>query len=108
EAPTIFGTGEATRDFTHVDNIVHANILATTAPNIAGMVMNIATGTRVSVNDLVGALNRVMGKQISPNYAPPRAGDIIHSCADVTIAKNALGFDPIIGFEDGLRQIITP
>lgn len=108
ESPIIFGTGEATRDFTHVDNIIHANILATTAPNVAGMVMNIATGMRVSVNELVNTLNQVMGKKIIPNYAPARTGDILHSCADVNIAKNALGFAPVISFEDGLRQIITP
>jgi len=106
ESPIIFGTGEATRDFTHVDNIVHANILATTAPNIAGTVMNIATGNRISINELVGTLNRVMSKNIMPQYAPPRAGDILHSCADITLARQKLAFQPVIDFELGLSQII--
>jgi len=107
EAPIIFGTGEATRDFTHVDNIVHANILATTAPNIAGTVMNIATGSRISVNELISTLNRVMNKNIMPQYAPPRAGDILHSCADVTLARQKLAFQPVIDFESGLSQVIN-
>jgi len=106
EQPMIFGIGEATRDFTHVDNIVHANILATTAPHVAGRVMNIATGMRVSINDLMAMLNRVMGKSITPIYAPARTGDILHSCADIALASDLLGFAPIRSFEDGLRQVI--
>lgn len=107
EAPTIFGTGEATRDFTHVDNIVHANLLATTAPDVVGGIFNIATGNRVSVNDLVATLNRVLGTQITPIYAPARAGDILHSCADVRLANQKLNFMPIMDFEAGLRQTIA-
>ncbi|MCL4255333.1 MAG: SDR family oxidoreductase [Anaerolineae bacterium] len=107
EAPTIFGTGEATRDFTHVDNIVHANILATTAPDVAGGIFNIATGMRISVNDLVQTLNRILGTSIQPIYAPPRAGDILHSCADVRLATEKLNFIPIIDFETGLRQTVA-
>jgi UDP-glucose 4-epimerase len=106
EQPMIFGTGEATRDFTHVDNIVHANILATTAPNVVGKALNIATGMRVNINDLVAMINQAMGKSITPIYAPTRAGDILHSCADITLAHNLLGFSPIRSFEDGLRQVI--
>ena len=106
EAPTIFGTGEATRDFTHVDNIVHANILATTAPDVAGGIFNIATGMRISVNDLVQTLNHILGTSIQPIYAPPRAGDILHSCAGIRLATEKLNFTPIIDFETGLRQTI--
>lgn len=107
EAPTIFGTGEATRDFTHIENIVHANLLATTAPDVAGQVMNIATGARVSVNDLVTHINRILGKQIVPIYAPPRPGDILHSCAGVARAETLLGFMPIVNFSFGLEKTIT-
>ncbi len=106
ESPTIFGTGEATRDFTHIDTIVEANLLATTAPNAVGQVLNIATGTRVSINDLVNTLNRILGKNIAPIYAPARAGDILHSCADIELARTTLGFTPLLDFEAGLRQTI--
>ncbi|HRF96788.1 MAG TPA: NAD-dependent epimerase/dehydratase family protein [Aggregatilineales bacterium] len=106
ESPTIFGTGEATRDFTHIDTVVQANLLATTAPNVVGKVMNIATGTRVSVNDLVNTLNRILGKNITPIYAPARAGDILHSCADIELARTTLGFEPLLDFEAGLRKTI--
>lgn len=107
ESPTIFGTGEATRDFTHVDNIVHANILATTAPDVAGGIFNIATGMRISVNDLVHMLNHILETSIQPIYAPPRTGDILHSCADIRLATKKLNFTPIIGFEAGLRQTVA-
>lgn len=70
ESPIIFGTGEATRDFTHVDNIVHANLLATTAPRAIGKVMNVATNQRISINELVMAINRVLGKHIPPHLCP--------------------------------------
>ncbi|MDX2074936.1 MAG: NAD-dependent epimerase/dehydratase family protein [bacterium] len=106
ESPTIFGTGEATRDFTHIDTVVQANLLATTAPNAVGKVLNIATGTRVSVNDLVNTLNRILGKNITPIYAPARAGDILHSCADIELARRTLGFAPLLDFEAGLRKTI--
>lgn len=106
EAPTIFGTGEATRDFTHIDNIVHANILATTAPDVAGGIFNIATGMRVSVNVLCHTLNQILGASIQPIYAPPRPGDILHSCADVRLARATFNFSPLVDFETGLRRTI--
>lgn len=104
--PMIFGDGSQTRDFTHVDNIVHANWLAAHAPNAAGQVFNIATGKSISVIEMLNALNAVMGTTIAPIIAPERKGDIKHSGANIDLAGQILGFEPIVRFEEGLRQTV--
>ncbi len=103
--PTIFGDGTQTRDFTHVDNVVHANWLAAHADTqTVGDVFNVATGTSISVNAMVAALNVVMDTDITPIYGEERAGDIKHSGASVAKARVQLGFEPIVDFETGLEK----
>ena len=104
--PTIFGDGLHSRDFTYVANVVDANLLACTAPNIAGEVFNIALGGRITLNAVLQQINKVLGKDISPIYADPRPGDIVHSQADVTKARARMGFEGKVSFEDGLRKTV--
>ncbi len=106
-APTIYGDGEQTRDFTYVGNIVAANLRALTAPNVAGEAFNIAMGSATSLNQLVEALQELTGAaDIAPVYAEARPGDIKHSVADVSKAREVMGFTPQISFIDGLRQTV--
>jgi nucleoside-diphosphate-sugar epimerase len=112
--PTIFGDGEQSRDFTFVDNVVEANLLACTAPSTAGGMFNIATGERQTLNQTFELLCRIISKQdasalptsIRPIYAPPRAGDIVHSQADIGAARERLGYNPKILFEEGLERTV--
>jgi UDP-N-acetylglucosamine/UDP-N-acetyl-alpha-D-glucosaminouronate 4-epimerase len=105
--PTIYGDGEQTRDFTYVGNIVAANLAALEAPDVAGQAFNIAMGQAVSLNQLVDELRRLTGTEdIQPEYADPRPGDIRHSLADVSKAREMMGFTPKIGFKEGLQKTI--
>lgn len=104
ERPVIFGDGEQSRDFTFVHNAVHANLLAarSTKP-IAGEVLNVGCGTRISVNELARVMAKAMGRpDLTPIHKPDRAGDIKHSFADLVRTSATLGYKPIIGFEKGL------
>jgi UDP-N-acetylglucosamine/UDP-N-acetyl-alpha-D-glucosaminouronate 4-epimerase len=101
--PVVFGDGEQTRDFTFVDNAVHANLLACEAPNVAGKVFNVGCGGRVSLNEVLATLRRITGKALEAKYEPPREGDIRDSQADISEARKFLGYDPQVGFEEGLR-----
>lgn len=104
--PTIFGDGEQTRDFTFIDNVVHANMLAASAPKVEGQVVNIACGERVSVNQIIAQINQLLGKNVSCNYVPDRPGDVKHSLADIALARKLIGFEPVVSFADGLRRAI--
>jgi len=104
--PTIYGDGEQTRDFTYVDNVVQANLLAARAQVTHGEVVNIACGEAVTVNAIIGTINRLLGKNVKPIHAPSRAGDVKHSLADITAAKNLIGFKPVILFHEGLEKSI--
>jgi nucleoside-diphosphate-sugar epimerase len=104
--PVIFGDGEQTRDFTYVENAVRANLLACEAPNVSGKVFNIGTGTRSSLNQAVELLRKISEKQLEVKYDPPRDGDIRDSLADITQARTFLGYDPQVGFEEGLRRTL--
>jgi nucleoside-diphosphate-sugar epimerase len=104
--PTIYGDGEQTRDFTYVANVVDGVLRACTAPGAAGHTINVATGGRISLNNLFGELRTLTGAQIAPVYAEPRAGDVRHSQADIAKAKQVLGYEPIVRFEDGLRHTL--
>ena len=106
-SPTIFGDGLQTRDFVHIDDVVEANLLACTRPGVAGGVFNVAGGHRITLLELVATLNRVLGTQIEPTLAPPRPGDIVHSCADITAARDGLGFTPKVDLAEGLRRTIA-
>jgi UDP-glucose 4-epimerase len=104
--PVVFGNGEQTRDFVHVANVVEASILAVEARGAAGQTFNIAAGERRSVNELVGALNRFTGQQLLPVYGAPRPGDVEHSVADISRARQFLAYRPTVGFEEGLSATV--
>jgi UDP-glucose 4-epimerase len=101
--PVVFGDGEQTRDFTFVDNAVHANLLACEAPNVAGKVFNVGCGDRISLNQVLAALRKVTGKPLRAQYDPPREGDIRDSQADISEARRYLGYEPQVGFQEGLE-----
>jgi UDP-glucose 4-epimerase len=107
ERPTIFGDGRQTRDFVYVDNVVEANLLAATTAEAPGTVLNVAAGAQVSLLDLVDALNDVLGTDIAPVHGPPRPGDIRHSYADITAAREILGYEPKVSFREGLRRTVN-
>jgi UDP-glucose 4-epimerase len=94
------------RDFTYVQNVVEANLLACKVPGVAGQAFNVACGDRITVNSMLQQINQITGKDISPIYEAPRPGDIKHSQADVTRARELLGYEPKVGFEEGLRHTI--
>jgi UDP-glucose 4-epimerase len=103
---TIFGDGEQSRDFTYVDDVVQANLLAMEAPRVAGKVFNVASGRRVTLNDLVEALQELVGWEADTIYAPARPGDVRHSLADLTRARLELGYEPRVALLDGLSRTI--
>ena len=104
ERPRIFGDGSQTRDFTFISNVVDANLLAMNAPDVAGRAINVACGARISLNEVISDLAELSGRDIDPVYLPPRAGDVPHSMADITLAREVLGFDPDVSFREGLAQ----
>ncbi|HNQ24982.1 MAG TPA: SDR family oxidoreductase [Phycisphaerae bacterium] len=106
QSPTVFGDGEQTRDFTYIDNVVHANMLALQVPRTAGEVVNVATGQRVSVNAVIAQLNELLGTRIAARHVAPRPGDIRHSWADISAARRLLGYEPIVGFAEGLARAL--
>jgi len=108
DQPVIFGDGEQSRDFTYIDNVVSANLLACQAPaaKVAGRVFNIATGRRVDLNETFRALKKLTGYKGDVGYGPERAGDVKHSLADLSLAKEHLGYKPVVDFEEGLRRTI--
>src|SRR5262245_24898040 len=104
--PVIYGDGLQSRDFTYVQNVVEANLQACIAPDVAGEAFNVACGNRITVNEMLVEVNRIMGKDIAPIYEPPRAGDIKHSHADIRKAEKKLNYRPTATFSDGLRRTI--
>ena len=102
--PLVFGDGEQTRDFTYVDNAVQANLLACEAPNASGKVFNVGVGGRVSLNEVLRELAKITGKTLAAKYEPPRDGDIRDSQADISQARETLGYDPPVSFEEGLAR----
>jgi nucleoside-diphosphate-sugar epimerase len=104
--PTIYGDGLQSRDFTYVQNVVEANLLACKLPGVGGQVFNVACGDRITVNSMLHQINKIVGVDISPVYAEPRSGDIKHSQADITRAREHLGYEPKVSFEEGLRATV--
>jgi len=104
--PTIYGDGEQSRDFTYVDNVVEANLLAARAEQTKGEVINIACGKAITVNEIIDMINEILGKDVKPIYAAPRSGDVKHSLADITLAKKLIAFKPKISFRQGLEKAI--
>ena len=106
EPVTIHGDGEQSRDFTYVANVVDANLLAADAAEAAGTVLNIAAGGSETVGTLAETIGRLLGKPVTREHTPPRPGDVLQSWADVTRAREVIGYEPRIGFEEGLRLTI--
>ena len=106
-APTIFGDGEQTRDFTYVANVVDGVLKACHAPGVAGGVINVATGGRVSLNTLFGTLRSLTGSDVVPTYGPARRGDIRDSQADIGRARALLEYSPTVEFPDGLARTLA-
>jgi len=108
ETPTINGDGEQSRDFTFIQNVVHANLLACKAPasEVAGEVFNVATGTRIDLNETFRVLKKLIGFNGEVKYGPQRAGDVKHSLADLSRAEKHLGYKPQVNFEEGLKQTV--
>ena len=108
ERPTIFGDGKQSRDFTYIDNVVSANLLAAKAPGaqVAGQVFNVATGTRFDLNQTFELLKKIIGFKGEAKYAAERAGDVKHSLADLSRTEKQLGYKPLVNFEEGLRRTV--
>lgn len=106
ERPTINGDGSVSRDFTHVDNIVAANMAATTTTDALGLAVNVGTQRSYTLNQLVDRLNAHLGTSVEPNYGPAREGDVHESIADISLARTALGYEPLVDFDSGLRLTI--
>ncbi len=104
--PVIFGDGRQSRDFSFVANVVHANLLAADAPDAAGRTINAADGRSIDLLKLLDLLNRLLGMSVEPEFAPPRVGDVRESLADITLARELLGYEPQVDFEEGLRRSI--
>ena len=101
---TVFGDGEQSRDFTYVANVVDANLRAAEAPEANGRIFNVAAGAPHSVNELADTIGALLGKPVEREFAPQRAGDLRNSYAEVSAAHDVLGWQPEIGFEEGLRR----
>jgi nucleoside-diphosphate-sugar epimerase len=108
EAPTILGDGAQSRDFTYIDNVVSANLMACKAPaeKVAGQVFNVATGTRIDLNETFAVLKKLIGFKGEVKYGPERAGDVKHSLADLTRSEKLLGYKPVVNFEEGLKKTV--
>ena len=104
--PTIYGDGEQSRDFTYIDNVIEANLCAARAKQTKGEVVNIACGDSITINAIIELINKLVGKNVKPQYAPNRPGDVKHSLADITLAGKVIGFKPIIDFKAGLTKAI--
>jgi nucleoside-diphosphate-sugar epimerase len=107
ESLPIFGDGEQSRDFTHVENVVQGNLLAMTAPDVAGHVLNLANGSRTSLRQLIAYLEELTGQQAQLEFLPARPGDVRHSQADTTRAATLLGFAPLVDVKEGLRRTLA-
>jgi UDP-glucose 4-epimerase len=104
--PTINGDGQISRDFTYVDNVIAANLLAANTPGISGATMNVACGERTTLLELLAAIGAAVGTEVDPSFGPPRVGDIEHSLADITIAREAIGYDVTVAFDAGITKTV--
>jgi nucleoside-diphosphate-sugar epimerase len=106
QRPVIYGDGEQTRDFTYVANVVDGVIRAAETPGVGGEVFNVATNSRISLNQLLATLNQIFGTNLEPIYKEARKGDVRDSQADITKARRLLGYEPTVGLEEGLRETV--
>jgi len=105
--PTIYGDGEQTRDFTYVANVVDGVLRACEAQDASGEVINVATGGRISLNELLRVINQIVGTDMKPVYGPARAGDVRDSQADISKARRLLKYTPVVDLEEGLRRTLA-
>ena len=107
ERPVIYGDGEQSRDFTYIDNVVAANLNAATSSGASGKVINVANGERVTLNQLLAELKELTGKQdVTAEYLEPRVGDVRHSLADITMARELLSYESKVDLREGLKRTI--
>jgi nucleoside-diphosphate-sugar epimerase len=104
--PMIYGDGEQSRDFTYVANVVDASLRACIAPGASGGVFNVGVGEQHSINQIIAMMNKIFGRDVKPNYAPPRPGDVRESLANISRARAILGYTPLVPFEEGLRRTV--
>jgi len=104
--PVIYGDGEQSRDFTYISNVIQANILAATSDCESGITVNCAVSGQITLNDLVKEMNKLMNRDVKPIYEGPRAGDIKHSYADISLAEKSIGYKPVVSFQEGLKMTI--
>ncbi|MGH7275545.1 MAG: SDR family oxidoreductase [Candidatus Rokuibacteriota bacterium] len=102
----VHGDGAQSRDFTYIDNVVEANVLAARAPGVGGEVFNVGCGERVSLLEIIAKLEAILGRRLSLQHTPPRAGDVPHTLADVAKAKRLLGYSPLVDFDEGFRRTV--
>jgi UDP-glucose 4-epimerase len=105
-SPTVYGTGEQSRDFTYIENVIEANLLAASAPETHGEVVNIACAESVTINAIIHRINELLGKNVPSKFEPMRAGDVMDSLADIHLAKEVIGYTPKIKFDQGLQLAI--
>jgi UDP-glucose 4-epimerase len=107
--PTIHGDGKQTRDFVYIDNVVHANLLAASSErDLRGEAINIGTGQRIDLLRVLKAMGDALHVPVSPSFGPKRAGDVRDSCANIRRAKAMLGYEPVVGFEEGIGKLFAP
>lgn len=108
QQPKIYGDGEQTRDFTFIKNVVHGNLLAAEAPaaDVAGKTFNVANGKTISLNQMLSMLNELLGTDVKATFEDARVGDVRDSLADISGARKCLGYEPVVSFEEGLKQSI--
>jgi nucleoside-diphosphate-sugar epimerase len=107
ETPLIFGDGEQSRDFTYVANVVDANLRAAESDGAVGKVMNLGIGERITLNQLLAELQKIIGTNLTPRYEATRAGDVRHSLADISRAEKFLGYRPLVGLAEGLEHTVA-
>jgi UDP-glucose 4-epimerase len=106
EPLTVYGDGLQSRDFTYIDNVVEANLLAVKSPAAGGAVINVGCGERLTLNELIQSLEKILGVRARIEHQPPRSGDVRHSLADIKLAKDLLGYRPVVPPEEGLRRTV--
>ena len=106
QPPTVEGDGLQSRDFTYIDNVVQGNLLACQTPGVAGQTFNIACGGRINLLDMIALLNNALGTMIAPTFIAPRPGDVRHSRADISKARQMLNFEPLVSFEEGMGKTL--
>jgi len=107
QPPMVEGDGLQSRDFTYIDNVVHGTLLAAHTPGVAGRTFNIACGDRIDLLEMIALLNDILGAQIKPEFVAPRPGDVRHSRADISQARQLLGYEPVVSFREGLARTLA-